>query len=413
MRSRLSFFFLAVIFSVSVMPGCREKPVVEIPPPKVIVAEVEERDIQLYREYTGNTSASASVTISARVKGFLDQMLFTPGMMVHEGDKLFVIEQAPYQTAIDSAEAILAKAQAQLNFRESNFHRGEKLVSTKVITAEEFEQYRNEFDQAQGDVLKAKADLDQAKINYSYTQLFAPITGKISRNLIDPGNLVGGSDQSEVKLATITKMDPIYIYFQIPDTDFQELMLTQQLYDEPVRQPKLRLVSLEDTEDVEDAKNAEQKTLSLSINKPFEMSLLQKTLPNQRANQANWPYQGMINYDGNTINDSTGTMTLRGEIDNPDYKIYPGWVCRVRMPFQLVPNALLVHEQAIGIDLNSRYMMIVNGDNIAEYRNVKVGEHIDGGRIIVTSGLRPGEKYILEGLQKARNGDKVDLLPNN
>jgi len=405
--SRLSLSFLIALFFVSLMIGCREKPVTVTQPPKVIVAEVEQRDIQLYREYTGSTAASAVVTISARVKGFLDQMLFVPGSMVKAGDKLFVIEQAPYQTAIESAEATLMKAQASLQYRETTFHRSEKLRSTKAITEEEFEQYRNEYDQAQGDVLKAKADLEQAKINYSYTEVFAPVTGKISRNLIDIGNLVGGSDQAEVKLATITKMDLIYVYFQIPDSDFQELMITQQLYDEPVKQPKLQMVSLNNS-----SEETEQETVSLSINKPFEMSLLQKMVPNQRVNQENWPYKGMINYDDNIINASTGTMTLRGEIDNPEYKIYPGWVCRVRIPFRLVKDALLVHEQAIGIDLNSRYMLIVNDENVVEYRNVKVGEHVDGDMIIVTSGLKPGENYILEGLQKARNGDKVVIKEN-
>ena len=410
MLSRLLFTYLSVILFVAIMTGCREKSVMEVQPPKVLVAQVEERDIQLYREYTGSTTASAVVTISARVKGFLDDMLFIPGSMVKAGDKLFVIEQAPYQTAIESAEATLMKAQASLQYRESNFHRSEKLVPTRVITEEEFDQFRNEFDQAQGDVLKAKADLEQAKINYSYTELFAPVTGKISRNLIDVGNLVGGSDQAEVKLATITKMDVIYVYCQIPDSDFQELMLTQQLYNEPIKQPKLQLVSLTDSH--EETEATEQETVSLSIRKPFEMSLLQKTVPNQRATQENWPYRGMINYDDNIINASTGAITLRGEIENPEYKIYPGWVCRVRIPFRLVPNALLVHEQAIGIDLNSRYMLIVNDDHIVEYRNVEVGEHVDGDMIIVKSGLRPGENYILEGLQKARNGEKVVLLAN-
>ncbi|MCL2117782.1 MAG: efflux RND transporter periplasmic adaptor subunit [Planctomycetaceae bacterium] len=405
MLPRVSFIFSVVVFLVSFGIGCREKPVVEILPPKVIVAQVEQRDVQLYREYTGSTAASEVVTISARVKGFLDQMLFTPGSMVKAGEKLFVIEQAPYRTAIESAEATLMKAQALLSFRESNFHRGEKLVSSRAITEEEFAEFRNEYDQAQGDVLKAKADLEQAKINYSYTEVFAPVTGKISRNLIDVGNLVGGSDQTDVKLATITKMDLIYVYFQIPDSDFQELMLSQQLDDAPMKQPKMRMVSLHTS-----TEETEQETVSLSIHKPFEMSLLQKMVPNQRIEQENWPYQGMINYDDNIINASTGTITLRGEIVNPDYKIYPGWVCRVRMPFRLVNNALLVHEQAIGIDLNSRYMLIVNDENIVEHRNVEVGEHVGGDMIIVTSGIKPGENYILEGLQKARNGEKVDLL---
>jgi len=130
-------------------------------------------------------------------------------------------------------------------------------------------------------------------------------------------------------------------------------------------------------------------------------------LPNQKANQDNWPYRGTINYDDNTINTSTGTITLRGEIANPDYEIYPGWVCRVRMPFRLVKDALVVREQAIGIDLNNRFLWIVNDDSVIEYRKVELGEHIDGDRIIVTSGLKPGEKYVLEGLQKVKNGEKV------
>ncbi|MCL2349734.1 MAG: efflux RND transporter periplasmic adaptor subunit [Planctomycetaceae bacterium] len=396
------------MFSVGFLVGCGEKPVVTPQPPKVIVARVEQRDIQLDREYTGNTAASAVVTVSARVKGFLEQMFFTPGTMVKSGDKLFVIEQAPYRTALESAEAALTKAKAQLDFTESNFHRGEKLVASKTISEEEFEQYRNEYNQAQGDLQRARADLDQANINYSYTELYAPVSGKISRNLIDIGNLVGGSDQTEVKLATITKMDPIYVYFQIPDNDFQELLLTRQLYEEPLKQAKLQMVSLDQSKS-EEGKSGEESPdiVSTSIQKPFEMTLLQKTDGSQNTNLSDWSFKGTINYDDNTINATTGTITLRGEIANPDYKIYPGWVCRVRMPFRSVKDALIVHEQAVGIDLNSRYMLIVNEQNVVEHRSVTVGEHLEGDCVMITAGLKPGETYILEGIQKVKNGEKV------
>ncbi len=372
------------------LTGCREKHVPEAIAPKVVVARVGQQDVPLYREYTGVTEASIKVTLIARVSGFLEKMLFVPGDIVREGQKVFVIEQTQYKADVEIAEANLEKAKSSVIYYELVYLRYKGLLATKAVSAEEFDQARDNYDQAKANVLEMQAQLDIAKLNYSYTEVFSPVTGKISRNLVDPGNVVAYSPQQETELATVTKMDPIFVYFQISDSDFGDVI-------------RMRKAERKDSE-------TKEIMQTQPVRGGFEMSLMEKPYGTQADPAGFWQYKGQVTYDDNTIDRSTGTITLRGEIANPDYEIYPGWICRVRIPYRVAKGALLVHEEAVAIDLDSRYMLIVGENNVVERRKVEVGEMAGDNMLIINSGVKAGETYILEGLQKAKVGKPVSPM---
>jgi len=396
--SRRQTISIMVLFSVIMaslvtilLVGCEKKH--ETPAfvtiPEVTTARVIQKDVQIYREYTGYAKASEEVTVVARVKGFLDQILFTDGQMVEKGkDKLFIIEQGEYKANLEIAKANLQKAESDLQLTAENFKRSEPLVQSKTISVEEYDTRLDAYQKAIAAHAEAQANLDNAQRMFNYTEIFAPISGKISHHLVDRGNLVGGSVDTE--LATIRNMDPIYIYFQVSDTDYS--MLKERLQAEG--EPRQR----------EEGDKA-------PIRGKFRMGFLQKDSEGDAISDDEYPYEGEVDYDDNTIDQSTGMLMMRGEIVNPNHEIYPGQICRIKAPTRLIKDTILVHEQAVSIDLSSHYILIINDDNKVERRNIELGELVEGNMYIVTKGLTGNETYIVEGLQKAKVGGKVKATP--
>ena len=381
---------LLIIAFACCMNSCQKK--TNAPPQKpvvnVTVAKVEQKDVRLFAEYTGYTKACETVTIHARVKGYLEQMLFTEGQIVKKGiDKLYVIEQREYQADLEIAEAKMQRTQAAMELQNLNFQRAEKLVKDGTISEEEYDTKRNAYEGSITEFNQARAEYDNAKRNFEYTEITAPITGKISRTLVDAGNLVGGLLDTE--LATIMNLNPIHVYFQISDVDFNRF--NQKAINELKEQEKL------------------DGTYQLHAN--IRMGFLNKDSSGTENGEEQYPYEGDVNYTDNTIDQNTGMITLRAVVPNPEYVIFPGQICRVMSAVDEVKDALLVHEKAVGIDLGSHYLMVVGKDNKVERRNIELGELVEENMYIVTRGIEAGETYIIDGLLQVHAGSEVNVIP--
>ena len=401
---------LPIIFAslvVATFSGCHEQTAKrEIPLPLVLVAEAHEQDVQLYKEYSGKTEAFKSVSIPARVQGFLEKITFTPGQYVQEGDPLFVIEQTQYQANVQKAKAGLDKAKADLEFQKADYERAIALQESRTMTAEELQDRTRNYQQAQSALEIAEAALIEAELQLSYTEINAPISGKISRNFVDIGNLVNEVITLQTPLATIENMDPIYVYFVISDSDFYQLI---DRYGPLVT----RASGQDDTSDDTPAQNIESDPARKPVSEwPFAAQIARRQDEAQMPeNSMFYPFQGIINYVDNTINPNLGAITVRGEIPNPDYAIYPGTVCHIRVPATVLPKATIVHEKAVAVDLSNHYMLVVNKDNKVERRIVTKGPTIDREHCVISGDIKPGERYIVEGLQQARVNMPVQAKP--
>jgi RND family efflux transporter MFP subunit len=377
----LSFFILLSAF------GCRakmEKP--PIPTPEVVVETVLMRDVQPYIKTTGTTKAFQFVEIPARVSGYLREIRYTPGEIVLADAPLFLIQPEQYQAEFKAAESALASAHAQLKLMETNLERTSQLVATRAATQQDMDTDSAHREAALAAVTKAEADLETAKLNLGYTDVRSPITGKVDRNFIDIGNMVGPIGSSTV-LTTVAGMDPIYVYFDISDSQFNDVRQYAREHKDQTNKA-LTIINGLETSPV-----------------AFEISLIKGS----ESETGEYPFKGIIDMAGNRIDASTGTMTVRGEIPNPDYEIYPGQICRVRIPVWPIHDAILIKQEAIGTDLNQRYVYVVDENNIVHRRSIELGSNQPDGTRVVVRGLERGERYIVSGIQKVRDGAKVKI----
>lgn len=347
------------------------------PPPTVTVSPPMQKTVTDYFEFTGNTQATASVDIRARVQGFLQSMSFQEGAIVKQGDLLFIIDPRTYQAAVDKAAADLELKKAELNKAEIEYQRNQRLIKENAASDKDLVNSRAARDSAKAALAASVAALDDAKINLGYTTIKAPLTGRIGRRMVDVGNLVGAGEYT--LLTTIKTYDPMYVYFTINEN--QLLMLHKKYVKER-------------------AEALERKSKN---EKPEEKVPLQVGL----ANEEGFPHSGYIDFEDLGVDPTTGTMLLRGILPNPSpYPFLPGLFVRVRAPVGERENALLVTERALGSDQLGSYLLVVNKDNVVEYRPVKVGTLHEGMRVI-ESGVKPDDLVVVNGIQKARPGAKV------
>lgn len=352
--------------------GCAQQPETVAPaPPVVEVSTPQTRDVTVYQEFVGTTEAYKSVNIRARVQGFLDKMSFEPSSFVKKGQQLFVIEQAPFEAQRDRAAAGLKAAEAGLRRAESDLDRLEQAVRTNAVSQQEVTRARAERDQASAAMLEAQSALTNSQIQLDYTTVETPISGLVSRNYVDLGNLVGAGEAT--LLTTVRSIDPIYAYF-----DVAERFVAQAL---------------------------EQRG---GHKNPGQGDMMPATL---LLAETGLEIDGMIDSLENTVDAATGTIRLRGVFPNADAKIFPGFFVRVRLPGEELPGALLVDESALGTDLGGRYLMIVGADNVVERRYIEPGPLQADKMRVILQGLEPGERFITSGLQRARPG--MPVTPQN
>ena len=374
------FLFLAIAAAASWLTGCEQKNTyVEPPPPKVATAQPLQQEVIDYLEFTGTTQAFEEVEVRARVAGFLKSMHFTPGTLVEKGDQLFVIDPREYAAALNAAQGELDSAKAQLQRAETEYARAQRLFKQKAGAEKNVVQWRGERDMARAAVAMAKARVERARLDVDYTKVTSPIPGRVGRNLVDVGNLVGEGEPT--LLTTITRYDPMYVYFNLNERDLLKVMAMSR---QRVQGKGL------DTD----------KGPGRKADIPLFLGL---------ADEEGYPHKGKLDFAESSVDPGTGTLQLRGIFPNPGrYPVLlPGLFTRLRMPIGERENALLVTERAIGADQGGRYLLAVNSENVVEKRLIRMGQLVDGLRVI-EEGLQPGDWVIVNGIQRARPGAKVD-----
>ncbi len=337
------------------------------PPPDVTVERPVERVVTIYSEFSGHTVAYASADIRARVQGYLESYNFTPGSDVKKGDLLFVIEPTLYQAQLDQAKADLAGKEAQYRAAQQQLEITHAIYQRSAGSRSDLVTKTQARDLAKAEVDNARALVEAAELNLSYTHIYAPFDGLIDRNLVDIGNLVGSG--TPTLLATIVRYDPIYAYFTMSE---RELLDYRQ-------RPRNAGDSAKDSVDV--------AYLSLAGEKGF-------------------PHVGRVDYTSNRIDPDTGTIELRAVFANPERQILPGLFVRVRLPMSRGP-AVLIPEAAVSADQAGEYLLVVNDKNVVDYRRVTVGPVVDGAMRVVREGVGPSDWVVVNGLQRARPGREV------
>jgi RND family efflux transporter MFP subunit len=338
------------------------------PPPKVTVVAPVQRPVTRYLEATGNTAAVNSTNLVARVQGFLEEVNYKDGDEVKQGATLFTIEPEPYKLKLEQSQAAEASAVASLKQLETDYQRQVDLASRQIASKATLDTATANRDAAQAKLKQAQADTKQAEINLGYTQVKAPFDGIVTARLVSVGELVGAT--SNTQLATIVQTDPIYVNFNISEEDVLRVR-------EEIRRRGLSSADLKKV--------------------PVEVGL---------QSEQGFPHKGSIDYASPTVSQSTGTMTVRGILQNPDRALLPGYFVRVRVAEE-TKNALLVPDVALGSDQGGRYVLVVGNDNLVEQRKVTIGPRVGELRTIET-GLKPDDRVIVAGILRAIPGQKVD-----
>ena len=356
---------------LAALSACKEENKYEPPPAaKVGIAQPVKRPVTRYLDLTGNTVSLDKVELVARASGFLQQINYKDGSMVKKGDTLFVIEPAPYEAKVQQAEAELTAAKAAADYAEAEYQRQYALSQTTQFgwQSKFYEAQRNR-DEKRAQLQKAQAALELAKIELGYTKVTAPFDGIVTTHLAAVGALVGAGS-SPTALATILRLDPIYVVANLSEQDV------------------LRIIA-----DPSGISTADLGKI------PIELRLM---------NETGYPHKGVIDYIAPQVDASTGTLRVRGVFTNPDYSMVPGLFARVRVPPSQGPEqeALLVPETALGSDQGGRYVLVVDKDNVVDKRSVSIGPAVDDLRV-VEKGLSAEDRVIVTGLLRAIPGQKV------
>jgi RND family efflux transporter MFP subunit len=341
-------------------------------PPAVTVALPVKRTIVDQDEYVGRFVAVDSVQVRARVSGYLDAIHFTDGQIVKKGDLLFTIDRRPFKIVLEQARANLAQAKANLAFTENDLARGQELARNKTITEQTFDQRTQAKRVAEASVAANEAIVRQAELDYEeFSELRAPIDGRIGDRQVSRGNLVtGGTSGNTTMLATIVSIDPIRFEFTFDEAAY----LRYERFAPPGKDSAAR-----------------------SGSTPLKLKLLDET---------SFAHEGRMDFVDNVINQSTGTIRGRAVFANADGLFTPGMFGRVQVPGSAPYQALLVPDVAIGTEQARKFVYVIDGDNVARQKYVMIAQVIDGLRVI-KEGLAPDDRVIVNGLMRVRPGQKV------
>ncbi len=355
--SRMAFVISAFVTS----SACEQNAFVPPPPPKVEVAPPMQRAVTRYLEATGNTAPIKNVDLVARVQGVLQSINYKDGAAVKAGTTLFTIEPETYRLKLEQAQAAEAGAQASAKQADADFKRQSDLVQRQVVSQATLDTSTATRDNAQANLQQAQVNTRIAAVNYGYTNVVAPFDGIVSAHLVSVGELVGAS--SPTQLATIVALDPLYVNFNVNEQDVLRIRA----------EARRRGMTPSDIEQL-----------------PVEVGL---------QTDSGYPHKGRLDYAAPTVNQSTGTLAVRGVLPNADRVLLPGYFVRVRVPVDQQPNALLVPDVALGSDQAGRFVLVVNAENIVEQRKVQTGP-LEGELRVIESGLKPDDRVI--------PGQKVD-----
>jgi len=364
-------YLLALSFGLLLFIGCGNRASQQKPAlPTVTVAPVERKELVERDEFTGRTEAVESVEVRTRVSGYLQEVRFQSGQLVKKGEVLFEIDPRWHQAAFDQRQAELEQAQVHLDNARREAERTPLLLTNKAISVEEADARQSRYAEAKAVVLGAQAALASAKLDLDYTQVRAPIDGRVSRALLTVGNYVSGVAGAASLLTTIVSVDPIYVYADVDENSL------------------LRFNTLA---------NVQKLQVDNDGKIPVELQL---------ADETNFPHHGYIESFDNRLDPNTGSILLRAVFPNSDGRILPGLFARIQVPLSEKYPALLVEERAIGTDQAQKFVLTLTGSNTVAYQAVKLGPEIEGRRI-VRSGLQGTEEIVVNGLQRVRPGMPV------
>jgi RND family efflux transporter MFP subunit len=362
-----------VILLAAALSGCSEKPAPQAAAaaPPVTVAQPVKRTVTDWDEFTGRFEAVEEVQVRPRVGGFVTNVEFKDGDMVHAGDLLYLIDSRPFEAVAEQADGQLADARAKVELAKRELDRGLNLVQTSAVSEQVVDQRRQTLQSAHASESIAEGVLKAAQLNVEFSHVLAPITGRVSRHLISIGNLVQGSDTgTSTVLTSIVSLDPIYVYFDMDEATY-------------VRNNKLWFEG--------------KRPSSRDTPNPVQVTLVGETKPS---------HDGHMDFVDNRLDTSTGTLRGRAVIPNHDLSILPGQFGRVRLIGSLPYDALLVPDAAIATDQSRKIVFVVKADDTVEAHAVTLGPLDDGLRVI-REGLKPDDRVIVDGIQRARVGAKV------
>jgi multidrug efflux system membrane fusion protein len=341
------------------------------PPPKVTVATVVEQSVTEWDEFTGRLEAVDTVAVRPRVSGYVSKVTFDEGAVVKKGDVLFQIDARPFQAEVDRLRAERSRTEAVIDRAESELQRAERLRAENAMSREEFDRRSAFAREAKAQAAAVSAAIAAAELNLEFTQVTAPITGRVGRAIVTEGNLVSTGPGEATLLTTLVSIDPIHAHFDADESIFLK-------YVELARQGRRQ-----------NARSARQ---------PIAMEL---------AGETGYPRRGELDFLDNRLDPSTGTIRGRALFRNPTGDLTPGLFVRLRLPGTSQYAGVLIDDRAVGTDLDKRFVFVVKTDRTIEYRPVTLGPLVDGLRVI-RGGLSPGEQIVVNGLQRVRPGVTVD-----
>jgi RND family efflux transporter MFP subunit len=360
-----------LLCAAALLAGCKEEKntYVPPPPPQVGVAKPLQQAVVPYLPSTGTTVAYNQVNLEARIQGFLTSIDYVDGAAAKQGDTLFVIEPAPYQAALQQAQATMQATQAQLVQAEAEFKRQATLLAQNVSAQNTYDQALAKRDSLRANLLNNQAGVTQAAINYGYTRVTAPFDGIVTNHLQSIGALVGYG--SPTKLATIVQLDPIYVTFNVSEQDV--IRIRQAAAKRGITRGDISKI-------------------------PIEVGLV---------TEQGYPHAGTLDYSAPEVDTSTGTLLVRGIFKNADHGLLPGFFVRIRVPLDIQSStAFLVPDTAIGTDQAGQYVLVVNKDNVVEQRKITTGQ-LYGQLRVVPTGLTADDQVVVSGVQHAIPGGKV------
>jgi RND family efflux transporter MFP subunit len=372
MNSKFVISAVAALGSLLVVAGCGGKAAQpQMPPAMVTVATPQKQEIVESAEFTGRIEPVETVEVRPRVSGYIQEVKFQSGQLVKKDDVLFVIDPRWHQATFDQRKAELEQAKVRLDNARREADRTANLLTNNAISVEESDARQSRHEAAKAALLAAQAALDSAKLDLEYTQVRAPISGRVSRALLTDGNYVSGVPGAASLLTSIVSVDPVYVY---ADIDENSLLKFNAL--------------------------AAAKKLETDGDGRIPVQL-------QLGDEAGFPHQGSIESFDNRVNPETGSILLRGVFPNPDSRIVPGLFARIRVPLSERHAALLVDERAIGTDQARKFVFTLTPTNTVAYTPIELGPLVDGKRV-VRSGLTSDERVVVNGLARIRPGAPVN-----
>jgi len=370
--------FAALVWPI-LLAGCDRGPAVQgAKNPRVIVTKPITQTVIDYQDFTGRLDAVKTVDIRARVSGYVTEAPFKEGDLVKEGSLLFQIDVRTYQADLNQAKANLNVALADRNLQQKNAERARRLYSSKAIAPEDYETAIAAEDKATASVGAMQAAMERAQLYVDFTHVIAPVSGRVSRRFVDPGNLINADSTI---LTTLVTENPMFAYFDVDERTYLGLL-----------------------ESVAPGKGSWYEGLKL----PVLMRL---------ANEADFEKDkvGFVDFVDNRVVGTSGTVRMRGVFQNPHGLLKAGLFVRIRLPIGSAYDAVLIPDEAVQSDQERKYVWVVNGNDEAEYRSVEIGQSIREWRVLKPpakgkegkEGLRPGERIIVNGMQRVRKGTQV------